>query len=360
MDEQAAAQVQALQNLDDRASTPGGKDEADEVDKQSGKDEALRGALVSVAQAHFHALKGCSVEVREEAEQACLLAIESTQAARQHAADQHFSLLECIKKDETHELVMRIEWYTQTAVPGVTWCDLNHVLPDDVLSGSQDFTKEHTRTLQNLLRSVATQRPVVVLCPSGSVAVRIETSVQDHILTCTDFTLSRVTVLFQEDERSQAYGSATLLFLSTNLLQQSGSELASCAQKLPQIISTVSPKQSTGTCADASTLMAEDKASRWAKHAISFYEDVFGGLGLPGGIQIAEVEAGGGEMLATIVHAKLHQSGKPWASWTWLGNVPAKATARLQHIKEAIGKFGEQLLEQNVIEALVAARTTQR
>ena len=117
---------------------------------------------------------------------------------------------------------------------------------------------------------------------------------------------------------------------------------------------------SSGTRVDASTLGVEDKASRWAKHAISFYEDVFGGLGLPGGIQIAEVEAGGGEMLATIVHAKLHQSGKPWASWTWLGNVPAKATAQLQHIKEAIGKFGEQLLEQNVIEALVAARTTQR
>ena len=358
LDVQAAAQVQAFQKLGGRASMPGGEDEADEVEKQSGKDAALRGAVLSVAKAHFHALKSLNVEVREEAEQACLLAEDSTKAARQHAADQHFSLLECIKKDETHELVMRNELYTQTAVPGVTWCDLNHVLPDDVLSGSQDFTKEHTRTLQNLLRSVATQRAVVVLCPSGSVAVRIETSVQDHILTCTDFTLSRVTVLFHEDERSQAYGSATLLFLSTNLLQQSGSELASCAQKLPQIISTVSPKQSTGTCADASTLRAEDKASRWAKHAISFYEDVFGGLGLPGGIQIAEVEAGGGEMLATIEHAKLHQSGKPWASWTWLGNVPAKATARLQHIKEAIGKFGEQLLEQNVIGACRSKNNT--
>ena len=201
MDEQAAAQVQVLQHLDGRASTPGGEDEAKEVDKQSGKDEALRGAVLSVAQAHFHALKSLNDEVREGAEQACLLAEEATQAARQHAADQHFSLLECIKKDETHELVMRNEWYTQTAVPGVTWCDLNHMLPDDVLSGSKDFTKEHARTLQNLLRSVTTQRAVVVLCPSGSVAVRIETSVQEYILTCTDFALSRVTVLFHEDDR---------------------------------------------------------------------------------------------------------------------------------------------------------------
>ena len=81
---------------------------------------------------------------------------------------------------------------------------------------------------------------------------------------------------------------------------------------------------------------------------------------MPGDIQIAEVEAGGGEMLATIVQAKLQQSGKPWASWTWIGNAPAKAAARMQHIKEAIFKFGEQLLEQNEIEALVAARTTQQ
>ena len=91
--------------------------------------------------------------------------------------------------------------------------------------------------------------------------------------------------------------------------------------------------------------------SRWAKHPNSFYEEVFVGLGLPGGIQIAEVDAGGGEMLATIEHAKLHQSGTPWASWTWLGNVPAKATARVQNIKESIGKFGEKLLKQNEIEA---------
>ena len=98
-------------------------------------------------------------------------------------------------------------------------------------------------------------------------------------------------------------------------------------------------------------LCVEDKASRWAKHATSFYGDLFAGLGLSGGIQIAEVEAGGGEM---------HQPGKAKASWTWLGNVPAKATARRQHIKEAICKFGEQFLEQNEIEAIVAARTTQR
>ena len=64
------------------------------MDKQSGKDEALRGALVSVAQAHFHALKNLNVRVRDEAGEACQLAEESTQAARQHAADQHFSLLE--------------------------------------------------------------------------------------------------------------------------------------------------------------------------------------------------------------------------------------------------------------------------
>ena len=90
MDEQAAAQVQALQHLDGRASTPGGEDEADEVDKQSGKDEALRGAVLSVAKAHFHALKSLTIEVRAEAEQAWLLAEESTQAARQQAAGQHF------------------------------------------------------------------------------------------------------------------------------------------------------------------------------------------------------------------------------------------------------------------------------
>lgn len=217
LDAQAAAQVQALQNVDGRASTPGGGGEADQVDNQSGKDEAFRGAVLSVAKAHFHALKSLNVEVQGICELACLLAAESPQAAQQQHADQHFSLLECIKKDETHELVMRNEWHTQTAVPGVTWCDLNHMLPDDVLSGSKDFTKEHARTLQNLLRSVTTQRAVVVLCPSGSVAVGIETFVQEHILNCTDFALSRVTVLFQEDNGSRAYGSAALLFLTTNL-----------------------------------------------------------------------------------------------------------------------------------------------
>ena len=66
--------------------TPGGEDEADEVDKQSGKDGVFRGALLSAAKAHFHALKSFNVEVQEEAEQACLLA-EETKAARQHAAD---------------------------------------------------------------------------------------------------------------------------------------------------------------------------------------------------------------------------------------------------------------------------------
>ena len=81
---------------------------------------------------------------------------------------------------------------------------------------------------------------------------------------------------------------------------------------------------------------------------------------MPGDIQIAEVEAGSGEMLATIERAKLQQSGQPWASWTWIGNAPAKATARLQHIKEAILKCSEKLLEQHEIEALVAARTTQQ
>ena len=97
------------------------------MDKQSGEDEAFRDAVYLVAKAHFHALKSLDAEVREEAEQACLLAEESTQAARQHAADQHFSVLECTKKAETHELVMRSEWHTQTAVPGVTWCDLKHM-----------------------------------------------------------------------------------------------------------------------------------------------------------------------------------------------------------------------------------------
>ena len=74
MDEQDAARVQTLQTLDGRASMPGGEDEADEVDKQSGKDEVLRGALLSVAHVHFHALKNLNVEVQKEAEQACLLA----------------------------------------------------------------------------------------------------------------------------------------------------------------------------------------------------------------------------------------------------------------------------------------------
>ena len=81
---------------------------------------------------------------------------------------------------------------------------------------------------------------------------------------------------------------------------------------------------------------------------------------MPGDIQIAEVEAGGGEMLATIEQAKLQQSGKPWASWTWIGNALAKTTARMQHIKGASLKFAEQLFEQNDIEALVAARTAQQ
>ena len=81
---------------------------------------------------------------------------------------------------------------------------------------------------------------------------------------------------------------------------------------------------------------------------------------MPGHIKNAEVEAGGGEMFATIVQAKLQQSGKSLASWTWIGNAPAKAAARMRHIKEAILKIGEQFLEQNEIEALVAARTTQQ
>ena len=83
-------------------------------------------------------------------------------------------------------------------------------------------------------------------------------------------------------------------------------------------------------------------------------------MALPGDIQIAEFEAGGGEMLVTIEQAKLQQSGKPWASWTWIGSVPAKATARMQHIKEASLKFAEQLLEQNETEALVAAIPAQQ
>ena len=55
----------------------------------------------------------------------------------------------------------------------------------------------------------------------------------------------------------------------------------------------------------------EDKASRWAEHSNPFYEDVLGGLALPDDLQIAEVEAGGGETLAMIVQAKLQQSGSP-------------------------------------------------
>ena len=137
MSTQAAAQVLALQQLDARASTPGGQDEADEVDKQSGKDELLSVAMLSVAKAHFHALKSCDAEVQEEAYHACQLAEESRKAARQHAADQHFSFWECVEKDETHELMLRPEWYTRTTRPGVAWCDLNHISPHHVLLGSR-------------------------------------------------------------------------------------------------------------------------------------------------------------------------------------------------------------------------------
>ena len=65
-------------------------------------------------------------------------------------------------------------------------------------------------------------------------------------------------------------------------------------------------------------------------------------------------------MIATIGQAKLQQSGTPWASWTWIGDVPAKTSARMQHVKEAILKFAEQLLKQNEIETLVAAGATQQ
>ena len=76
---------------------------------------------------------------------------------------------------------------------------------------------------------------------------------------------------------------------------------------------------------------------------------------MPANIHIAEVEAGGGEMFATIEHAKLHQSERPWASWSWLGNV---APDKIEHFKEAIGKFGEEFLETYETEAFVAERTT--
>ena len=49
-------------------------------------------------------------------------------------------------------------------------------------------------------------------------------------------------------------------------------------------------------------------------------------------------------MLAAIAPAKLRQLEKPWATWQWLGIVPAKAAARLQHFKDAIGKHGDMLL----------------
>ena len=90
------------------------------------------------------------------------------------------------RKDETHELVMRPEWHKWTAVPGITWCDLNHMLPDDVLENRQPVTKDHLQTVTKLLPTVWRERAVAALCPSyvaPRVAVEIETLVQDHILT---------------------------------------------------------------------------------------------------------------------------------------------------------------------------------
>ena len=182
LDDQAAAQMQVLQSIDSLASMLGGDKASSKVNKQSRPEEAFRGALVSVAQAYHHALQNKCLEVRKEAEQACMSAECSMRDAQKNVAGQHFSLLECTRKDETHELVMCNEWHAKTAAPGVTWCDLNHMLPDDVLSGGKLCTERHLETLVKLLPSVAMQRVVVVLCPAGPAAWLIETCVQKCIL----------------------------------------------------------------------------------------------------------------------------------------------------------------------------------
>ena len=81
LNKQAAAQVLTLQHLDARALTPGGLDEADEVYKQSGKDELLSVAVLSVAKAHFHALKSCNAEFQEEDYNAWQVAEESNKSS---------------------------------------------------------------------------------------------------------------------------------------------------------------------------------------------------------------------------------------------------------------------------------------
>ena len=58
------------------------------------------------------------------------------------------------------------------------------------------------------------------------------------------------------------------------------------------------------------------------------------------------------EMFATILHAKLHQSEKFGALWTWFGNVAAKATVQQQHFQDAVVKFGEKFPKQNETEVL--------
>ena len=63
-------------------------------------------------------------------------------------------------------------------------------------------------------------------------------------------------------------------------------------------------------------------------------------------------------MFKTIVHAKLHQTGKPWDTWRWVGNVPTKSTARIQWFKDAMTRFGDEFT--NLYDSELASILSQR
>ena len=299
--------------------------------------------MLAKAQTHDHAIQVTSSSAQEEADQACTAADEQARHIQRLLADQHFTLVECLNKDETHELVKRRDWGLATSSPGLTWCDLNKVLPEEVLAGRETFNNQHhMKIVQDQLRSLTEQRAMAILCGFSRISVLVETHLQDFFFSCTNLQIIRTTLLLRKDKKSEPDEIVTLSFLTADELRQSESDLGSCLRRMPKFIFVLNPPD------------AQNRTSRWAKLAPDCWRTLLPKLCLPKDLHIAEIEVGGGEMLSEIVRAKLDGAADSWASWVWLGNVPSKVAARARHMKEAIGEFARTLAKQNATESEIA------
>lgn len=192
------ANVSMARLLPEQSSTP----ESLQKEEQEATSAALEAAIFAKAKAHVHELERTSNLAPEEASQVVLAADEQAKQSRKLLADNHFGLPECVKQCETHELIMRRGWDTETSCPGFAWINLNVRLSEEVLAVRQECTKENMKTVLSELLGLSQQLAMALLCPLSKHAIVIGTYLEDYILTCTKLELTRTTLLIGKQPKA--------------------------------------------------------------------------------------------------------------------------------------------------------------